>query len=110
LNAEPPNEALKDLASLLGDQATREIVELFLRDFPDSIHSLVACNRDDQMRISHGLRNSALHMGSELLTKRMGAIEDRLRKNGAPVTSDEVTRAMSDFDDFAVELRRYAAA
>jgi hypothetical protein len=109
LSPNPPNEALRDLASLLGEQATREIVELFLRDFPDSIGSLAGCSRDDQLRIAHGLRNSALHMGSEVLTKRMGVTEDRLRKGGGPVTPAEVADAMSDFEAFAVDLRRYAA-
>src|ERR1700677_2541327 len=36
VSKEPPNEALRDLAALVGDEATREIVQLFLRDFPES--------------------------------------------------------------------------
>ena len=107
-----PNESLKELASLLGDEATREIVQLFLQDFPDSIRSLASCGRDDQQRIVHGLRNSALHMGAERLTRQLAAIEERLGRPdrpGDPVTGEELAAATAEFDAFAGDLRRYAA-
>jgi hypothetical protein len=109
LSAPPPNEALRDLASLLGDQATREIVELFLHDFPGSMRILASCGREDQLRLAHGLRSSALHMGAEGLSRRMAAIEDRLNQSGEPATQEEVAGAMADFEAFAGDLRRYAA-
>jgi hypothetical protein len=109
VNTPAPNEALRDLASLLGDAATREIVQLFLGDFPDSIRSLGRCSRDDQLRIVHGLRNSALHMGAEGLSARLGDLEDRLATPGDPLASAEFEASMADFEAFAADLRRYAA-
>ena len=105
-----PNEALQDLASLLGDPATREIVQLFLGDFPDSMRSLRRCSRNDQLRIVHGLRNSALHMGAEKLSKRLGILEDSLAQGGDPLPPAEFEGAMADFEAFATDLRRYAEA
>jgi HPt (histidine-containing phosphotransfer) domain-containing protein len=108
LSATAPNEALKDLASLLGDEATREIVQLFLQDFPDSIRSMGSCDSNNQLRLAHGLRNSALHMGAEKLTKRMAVIEDRLNQSGELATLEELSGAMADFEAFSADLRRYA--
>jgi len=108
LSASPPNEALKDLASLLGDEATREIVQLFLNDFPESIRSMATCDSNNQLRIAHGLRTSALHMGAESLTKRMALIEERLNQSGELARPDELDGAMADFETFAVDLRHYA--
>jgi HPt (histidine-containing phosphotransfer) domain-containing protein len=108
LSAAPPNEALKDLASLLGDEATREIVHLFLEDFPESIRSMSSCDSSNQLRLAHGLRSSALHMGAESLTRRMALIEDRLNQSGELARPDELAGAMADFEAFAVDLRHYA--
>ena len=63
--------ALKDLAFLVGDDAAREIVRLFLQTFPDSIRSLRIAGRQDQLRIIHGLKSSALHMGADRLSERI---------------------------------------
>jgi hypothetical protein len=108
VSKEPPNEALRDLAALVGDEATREIVLLFLRDFPESMRGLAASSREDQIRITHGLRNSALHMGAEGLSRQMGAIEDRLGRPGEELAPQEVADAMAGFEAFATDLRSYA--
>jgi HPt (histidine-containing phosphotransfer) domain-containing protein len=104
----PPNLALKDLASLVGDDAAREIVRLFLQTFPDSIHSLRSSSRPDQMRVVHGLKSSALHMGAEQLTERITAIEDKLTEPGTTLGAGDVAAAMAEFEAFAVYLRAYA--
>jgi HPt (histidine-containing phosphotransfer) domain-containing protein len=105
----PPNQALKDLASLVGDDAAREIVRLFLQTFPDSIHSLRSSSRQDQMRIVHGLKSSALHMGADQLTERITAIEDKLTEPGMTLTAGDMAAAIADFEAFAVYLRSYAS-
>lgn len=104
----PPNLALKDLASLVGDDAAREIVRLFLQTFPDSIHSLNNSSRQDQMRIVHGLKSSALHMGADRLTDRITAIETKLNEPGMMLTAADVAAAIAEFEAFAVYLRSYA--
>ena len=104
----PPNLALKDLASLVGDDAAREIVRLFLQSFPDSIRTLGASDRQDQMRIAHGLQSSALHMGADRLSERIGEIEDKLATPGVTLVPADLAPATAEFESFAVELRKYA--
>ncbi len=108
LSLPPPNLALKDLALLVGDDATREIVRLFLHSFPDSIRNLGGSSRQDQMRITHGLKSSALHMGADRLSEQISAIEDRLSLPGDALTPKDLAPAISEFESFATELRRYA--
>ncbi len=104
----PPNEALKDLAALLGEEATREIVRLFLQTFPESMRSLAGCSRDEQMRIAHGLKSSALHMGAPGLSERMRVMEEKLGRPGESIGPEEIGEAAADFEAFAGGLRRYA--
>jgi hypothetical protein len=110
LSTPPPNEALKDLASLLGEEATREIVRLFLNDFPASVRSLASSGRVEQMRIAHGLKSSALHMGATGLSERMGAIEERLATPGETIGAGDLLEAVADFEAFASDLQKYAGA
>lgn len=104
----PPNQALHDLAQLVGDEAAREIVRLFLQSFPDSIRELSGSGRQDQMRIAHGLKSSALHMGADRLSERIGEVEAKLA--GSPGTLDprDLAPANEEFESFAGALRRYA--
>ena len=110
LSRTPPNEALRDLAALLGDEATREIVRLFLNNFPESIQSLSRCSRVEQMRITHGLKSSALHMGAASLSARMKAMEEKLGTPGESIGPEELGEAVADFEAFAADLRSYAGA
>src|ERR1700685_1780593 len=80
----PPNQALADLAQLVGTDAAKEIVRLSLDSCPESIRELRASGRQDQMRIAHGLQSSALHMGAARLAERIGEGEGKLA--GAPGT------------------------
>jgi hypothetical protein len=62
------------------------------------------------LRIVHGLRNSALHMGADGLSRRLGELEDRLALPGTPLAAAEFDASMADFEAFAADLRRYAGA
>jgi len=108
LSLPPPNLALKDLASLVGENATREIVQLFLNSFPESIGSLGQCSRLDQMRIVHGLKSSALHMGADRLSGKIGEIEDKLAQPGVKLAPGDLEAAVAEFEAFAGDLRKYA--
>jgi HPt (histidine-containing phosphotransfer) domain-containing protein len=105
----PPNEAIEALASVLGDDATREIVRLFLHDFPESAHRLGTGTREDQVRIAHGLKSSALHMGATELSERMAAIEKRLAAGAGEVLGEgELEAAIAQFRAVEPGLRKYA--
>jgi HPt (histidine-containing phosphotransfer) domain-containing protein len=106
----PPNEAIEALAAVLGDEDTREIVRVFLDDFPDSARLLGTSGREDQRRIAHGLKSSALHMGAKGLSERMAAIEESLSRDGETLAPGELEAAIADFGAVEPELRRYAGA
>jgi hypothetical protein len=104
-----PNESLRELADVLGEDATREIVRLFLHDFPDSVRRLGTSGHDDQVRIVHGLKSSALHMGARRLSDRLALIEDRLAQGDALLPADTAS-IVSDFGAALSDLRKYAGA
>jgi len=104
----PPNESIKALEEVLGDQATRDIVRLFLHDFPESIRRLGGAAREDQMRIIHGLKSSSLHMGATTLSERLASLEDQLGSSGEPLTPFELSPAIGDFGAITPGLRKYA--
>ena len=108
LSLPPPNLALKDLSSLVGEDAAREIVTLFLNSFPESMRSINVSSRPDQMRIAHGLKSSALHMGALALSERIGEIENKLAQPGVTLAQGDLEPAIAEFDDFAGDLRKYA--
>jgi HPt (histidine-containing phosphotransfer) domain-containing protein len=109
VSSPPPNEAIEALSSVLGDDATREIVRLFLHDFPESARRLGAGAREDQVRIAHGLKSSSLHMGATELSERMAAIEKRLASGDAEALGPgELEGAMAQFRAIEPGLRKYA--
>jgi HPt (histidine-containing phosphotransfer) domain-containing protein len=105
----PPNDAIRELATVLGEDAAREIVRLFLEDFPVSMDRLGGSGSLDQHRIAHGLKSSALHMGAAALSERMAAIEKRLSLPGERISPEEIAAVRADFEAVAPALRQYAA-
>lgn len=82
---------------------------MFLEDFPASIGRIGSSGPEDQLRIAHGLKSSALHMGAVALSRRMAALEDKLSRLGGQVGPMELAEALADFEAFAGPLRKYAA-
>ena len=103
----PPNQAIQDLVQLVGDEATKEIVRIFLQSFPESIREMAGAARPDQLRIAHGLKSSALHMGAEKLAAQMEELEARLSMSGSAFDADDRSVATGEFEAFAADLRRY---
>jgi hypothetical protein len=108
LSNPPPNEAISELAAVLGDEATRDVVRLFLEDFPVSISRLGTGSRDDQVMIAHGLKSSARHMGAAALSRRMAKLEACLGVPGGAISGEELAAAIADFAAVAPQLRQYA--
>jgi HPt (histidine-containing phosphotransfer) domain-containing protein len=104
----PPNEAIVALESVLGTESTREIVRIFLHDFPESLRRIARAGREDQMRIVHGIKSSSLHMGAMALSERMASLEARLGDPGATLAPGDLADAVADFEAVVPELRGYA--
>jgi HPt (histidine-containing phosphotransfer) domain-containing protein len=110
LSLAPPNDSIRDIEAVLGDDATREIVRLFLADFPKSILKLGRAGREEQVMIAHGLKSSALHMGAAKLSKRMAGLESRLDKPDGQISPEELVAAIGEFEEVAPSLRKYSGA
>ena len=66
--------------------------------------------RPDQIRIAHGLKSSALHMGADLLARQMSEFEARLSVPGSVFAPGDLSPATDEFEAFAADLRRYVQA
>ena len=108
VSEQPPNESVGEIEAVLGGDATREIVRLFLGGFPESFRSLGAGNREDQLRMIHGLKSSALHMGATGMSERLAALEARLNAEEEAITPQDLAGILSDFGAVEPALRRYA--
>jgi len=108
LSAPPPNNSIRELEAVLGGEATRDLVRLFLAEFPVSVRGLESGGRRDRMMVAHGLKSSALHMGADRLSERIGEIEDKLAQPGEALVPEDLAAAATEFESFAYELRKYA--
>ena len=108
----PPNEALAELAAVLGDDNVRTLVRTFLRDFPISFQTLsTSRDRKDQHRIAHSMKSNSRLMGAHDLSQRMAALEDRLaQEGGAGVGPDDLKLISADFEAIAGPLRTFVGA
>jgi hypothetical protein len=98
------------MEAVLGSDSTREIVRLFLNDFPKSIRRLEQGSRDDQMRIVHGIKSSSLHIGASGLSEMMAGLERRLMNGDGDLLPEEITGAVAKFESEAPALRKYGGA
>src|SRR5437868_4853181 len=77
-NVPPPNDALAELAAVLGEDNVRTLVRTFLRDFPVSLRDLGGGDRKQRHRLAHSMKSNSRLMGAMNLSQRMAAIEQRL--------------------------------
>lgn len=105
---EPPNPSLKVLVSTLGQDETRELVRMFLADFPVMLNKLGKSERTESQRMAHSLKSSAHHMGASALSRRLAQLEERLGHPDAKVTHDDLAGLSLDFDRAVGPLRLYA--
>ncbi len=104
----PPNPTLARLAATLSDADARELVRMFLREYP-SLRDALAHGNSKQARLAaHSLKSSAQHMGATALANRMAGLEERLEKPGASVAAEDVAAADRDFAAEEEALRAFA--
>lgn len=104
----PPNEALAELAAVLGDDNVRTLVRTFLRDFPVSFQELSVGDRKNRHRIAHSMKSNSRLMGAHDLSQRMADLEDRLaRSEGADITPQELSEISAQFEQISIPLREF---
>jgi len=110
-NRPPPNEALAELASVLGDENVRTLVRTFLRDFPISFAELRGGDRQNRHRIAHSMKSNSRLMGALELSQCMAAIEDRLAQpGGADITAADLATIDALFQQIAAPLREFTGS
>lgn len=104
----PPNEALADLAAVLGEDNVRTLVGTFLRDFPGSMRELSAPERHNRHRAAHSMKGNSRLMGAFDLSEQMAALEARLeRADGKDVTPEDLAALAAEFEKVAKPLRAF---
>jgi len=104
----PPNEALAELAAVLGDDNVRTLVRTFLRDFPVSLKELAGGDRNNRHRIAHSMKSNSRLMGAHDLSQRLAALEARLEKPaGADVTPDDLAAIAREYEAITPPLRAF---
>jgi len=103
-----PNESLRELVSILGEEDTCELVRAFLRDFPDQLRQLASGDPEQRRRVTHSLKSSARHMGADGLARQMAALETRLSRPGSEVNQEDLAATVAEFERVAGSLRAFA--
>lgn len=107
----PPNDALAELAAVLGEDNVRTLVRTFLRDFPVAQQGLVGGERSNRLRLAHSMKSNARLMGALDLSDYCAALEARLMTpEGTDVNDFDRTTIETMFQKLAVPLREFAGA
>jgi len=104
----PPNEALAELAAVLGEDNVRTLVATFLRDFPLSLQELRGGDRKNRHRIAHSMKSNAHLMGALTLSGRMADLEARLdHEGGQDITPEDLEGISADYAAIAGPLHAF---
>ena len=103
----PPNSAIAELSSTLGEDSARELVVMFLANFPTSLEELQAGERERRRRAAHSLKSSAHIVGADALSRQMAELEARLTQPTGDVTPADLAATVAEFERVAVGLRAY---
>ena len=107
----PPNEALAELASVLGEDNVRTLVRTFLHDFPGSFQELSGGTRSNRHRVAHSMKSNVRLMGAMELSERMAELEKRLDSpTGDDVTPADLAAIDTEFQRIAGPLRAFVGA
>ena len=107
-NVPPPNQALADLAAVLGEDNVRTLVRTFLRDFPVALKDLRNTDRKNRHRLAHSMKSNSRLIGALVLSARMAALEERLSvENGDDVTPQDLTGIAADYAEVAGPLKKF---
>ena len=103
----PPNDALAELARVLGEDNVRTLAGTFLRDFPQSLAQLSRGDPAQRHRLAHSMKSNSRLMGALGLSARMAALEARFSGGDTTLTPAELADISADFEAIAAQLRRF---
>lgn len=104
----PPNQALADLAALLGEDNVRSLVRTFLREYPSLLRQFVEGDAVTRRRIAHSLKSNTRVIGLASLSGRMAELEARLANPETVIEMAECAEIAGEFEAAALPLRAFA--
>lgn len=107
----PPNQALAELAAVLGDENVRTLVRTYLREFPLSLQQLGGSDRVTRHRLAHSMKSNSRLVGAVTLSQHMAALELRLADDaGEDVTPGDLAVITAEFEAAVGPLRAFVGA
>lgn len=104
----PPNEAIAQLAEVLGLEDTRNLVRTFLKEYDGLIRTMTSADRQQQHRAVHSLKSSCRHMGLMPLMRKLELLEARVLRPDGTVTLEDIAIINSEFERLVPPLRAFA--
>jgi HPt (histidine-containing phosphotransfer) domain-containing protein len=104
----PPNDSIAELVQVLSDPDTRELVRMYLDEFPKTLDALAHGPAADHMRLAHSMKSSSQYMGADLLAARFAALEQRLNISAEKITPDDLKALAADFAQIEGPFRTFA--
>lgn len=107
----PPNPAVAELISAMGEDNVRTLVRSFLREFPISMQQLAAGDRKTARRVAHRMKSEFRMMGALDLSRRMLELQERLTpETGEELHASDLTAIHAEFEDFARTLQGFVGS
>jgi HPt (histidine-containing phosphotransfer) domain-containing protein len=105
----PPNPALAELLSIIGEANTREIVRTFLNEAPLLVQNLNGTERADRHRAAHSLKSSARLLGAHTVADHAARLEERLSRPGGEISRADVSALAEELLSAAPALSAFAS-
>ncbi len=105
----PPNSSLRELAAVIGEENTRNLVRTFLREVPASLKELLLVERKHQHRLIHNMKSSTRVVGAHAFSERLAQLEAKLAKPAqTELTPVEIQQLTGEFETIAGPLLDFA--
>ncbi len=106
----PPNPSLRELAAVIGEENTRNLVRTFLREFPASLKELTLVDRKHQHRLIHSMKSSTRVVGAHDFSAKLAQLEENLAEPALPnLSPPELQQLTGEFENVAGPLRDFVA-
>ena len=105
-----PNERLKSLVEILGENETRELVRIYLGSVPKLLKELAGSDRENARRAAHSLKSSSQQMGAAEIAAQALELERRLDADGPAVTPLELSLFQARYKRMETVLRPFGGA
>jgi HPt (histidine-containing phosphotransfer) domain-containing protein len=97
------------LVNALGEDGARELVGIYLEDFPVRVADLASGDPVLSERAAHSLKSSSQQMGFPALARKLAELEEKVGRNRMAVTTADVDSVKAEYARCEVSLRAFMA-